>query len=166
MHVPAPLPRRRARRDQQLFFRSSESDILPLPMSTIEEKLKGLAERDRLAELVPAGSVDLVLCHSLLEVVDEPAAVLRAVAAALRPGGAASVLVANRAAAVLTQAMAGHLDAAAAALSDPGGRVGPADALRRRFGHRDGAEHRACPAAHRFRRVDYQHGLRRLRWLQ
>ncbi|HEY8472787.1 MAG TPA: methyltransferase domain-containing protein [Natronosporangium sp.] len=74
---------------------------------------------DRLAELVPAGTADLVLCHSLLEVVDDPAEVVRSVAAALRPGGAASVLVANRAAAVLSRAMAGHLDAAVALLVEP-----------------------------------------------
>lgn len=88
---------------------------------------------DRLAALVPAGTADLVLCHSLLEVVDNPGGVVRALAAALRPGGAASVLVANRAAAVLARAMGGHLDAAAALLADPDGRVGPRDTLRRRF---------------------------------
>jgi SAM-dependent methyltransferase len=88
----------------------------------------GVAERisavqgdgDRLAELVPAGAADLVLCHSLLEVVDDPVGVLRAVAGALRPDGAASVLVANPAAAVLARAMSGHLDAAAALLNDHG----------------------------------------------
>jgi SAM-dependent methyltransferase len=73
---------------------------------------------DRLADLVAPGAADLVLCHSLLEVVDDPAEVLRAVAAVLRPGGAASVLVANRAAAVLFRAMTGHLDAALAVLAD------------------------------------------------
>ncbi len=101
----------------------------------------GVAERisavqgdgDRLAELVAPGSVDLILCHSLLEVVDDPRTVVDALATALRPGGAASVLVANRAAAVLSRAMAGHLDAAAAVLSDPDGRAGPGDKLRRRF---------------------------------
>jgi S-adenosylmethionine-dependent methyltransferase len=101
----------------------------------------GVAERisavqgdgDRLAELVAPGSVDLILCHSLLEVVDDPRTVVDALAAALRPGGAASVLVANRAAAVLSRAMNGHFDAAAAVLSDPDGRAGPGDKLRRRF---------------------------------
>jgi SAM-dependent methyltransferase len=88
---------------------------------------------DRLAELVAPESVDLILCHSLLEVVDDPRTVVDALAAALRPGGAASVLVANRAAAVLSRAMNGHLDAAAAVLSDPDGRAGPGDKLRRRF---------------------------------
>jgi S-adenosylmethionine-dependent methyltransferase len=88
---------------------------------------------DRLSELVAPGSVDLILCHSLLEVVDDPRTVVDALAGALRPGGAASVLVANRAAAVLSRAMNGHLDAAAAVLSDPDGRAGPGDKLRRRF---------------------------------
>lgn len=74
---------------------------------------------DRLAGLVPAGAADLVLCHSLLEVVDDPVEVLRSVAAVLRPGGAASVLVANRAAAVLSRAMSGHLDEALSLLSEP-----------------------------------------------
>jgi len=88
---------------------------------------------DRLAELVPAGSADLVLCHSVLEVVDEPMGVLRAVAATLRPGGAASILVANRAAAVLARAARGHLASALSLLDDPHGRVDPRDTLRRRF---------------------------------
>lgn len=88
---------------------------------------------DRLAELVPAGSADLVLCHSVLEVVDEPMEVLRAVSATLRPGGAASILVANRAAAVLARATSGHLVSAAALAEDPDGRADARDPLRRRF---------------------------------
>jgi 2-polyprenyl-3-methyl-5-hydroxy-6-metoxy-1,4-benzoquinol methylase len=88
---------------------------------------------DRLAELAAPGSADLILCHSLLEVVDDPAEVVASLAATLRPGGAASVLVANRAAAVLSRAMSGHLDVATAALADPEGRTGPSDKLRRRF---------------------------------
>ena len=88
---------------------------------------------DRLAELAAPASADLILCHSLLEVVDDPADVVAALVSTLRPGGAASVLVANRAAAVLSRAMSGHLDVAAAALADPDGRAGPADKLRRRF---------------------------------
>lgn len=88
---------------------------------------------DRLADLLPAASADLVLCHSLLEVVDGPGEVLRSVAATLRPGGAASILVANRAAAVLGRAMTGHLAAASALLADPAGRGDARDTLRRRF---------------------------------
>lgn len=88
---------------------------------------------DRLADLVPQGRADLVLCHSLLEVVDDPAEVVAALAATLRPGGALSLVVANRAAAVLSRAMGGHLEAAAALLRDRDGRTGPGDNLRRRF---------------------------------
>src|SRR5207247_5999576 len=75
----------------------------------------------------------LVLCQRLLEVVDDPAEVVAGLAGTLRPGGAASIIVANRAAAVLSRAMAGHLGAAVAALTDPDGRVGATDKLRRRF---------------------------------
>jgi S-adenosylmethionine-dependent methyltransferase len=101
----------------------------------------GVAERiravqgdgDALGLLVQPASADLVLCHAVLEVVDDPSRVVRAVAAALRPGGAASVLVASRAAAVLARAMNGHLDIAAAMLADPDGNAGPRDTLRRRY---------------------------------
>ncbi|WP_433386654.1 class I SAM-dependent methyltransferase [Micromonospora sp. KLBMP9576] len=101
----------------------------------------GVAERiravqgdgDALAGLVEPGAADLVLCHAVLEVVDDPAAVVAALAAALRPGGAASVLVAGRAAAVLGRAMNGHLDVAAALAADPAGAAGTRDTLRRRY---------------------------------
>ncbi|MBL6275707.1 methyltransferase domain-containing protein [Micromonospora fiedleri] len=88
---------------------------------------------DALAGLVEPDSVDLVLCHAVLEVVDEPASVVTALATALRPGGAASVLVAGRSAAVLGRAMNGHLDVAATLATDPTGTARPRDTLRRRF---------------------------------
>jgi 2-polyprenyl-3-methyl-5-hydroxy-6-metoxy-1,4-benzoquinol methylase len=66
-------------------------------------------DADGLADLVEPGSVDLVLCHAVLEVVDDPAQVALALKTALRPGGAASVVVANRAAAVLARAMSGRV---------------------------------------------------------
>lgn len=102
----------------------------------------GVAERvtavqgdaDELAAVVPGDSADLVLCHSLLEVVDGPAKVAASLAAILAPGGAASVLVANRAAAVLSRAVGGHLSAATALLSSvDGGESGPAGSPRRRY---------------------------------
>ena len=83
--------------------------------------------------LVDAGSADLLLCHSVLEVVDDPAEALAAAAGVLRPGGRLSLLVANRAAAVLARALAGHPDEAARALHDPAGRWGAADGVARRF---------------------------------
>ena len=58
----------------------------------------GVAERvwavqgdaDSLADLVEPGEADLVLCHSVLEVVDAPSDVASALATTLRSGGAAS----------------------------------------------------------------------------
>ena len=89
---------------------------------------------DALAGLVPPGSADLILCHAVLEVVDDPAEVVAAISAALRPGGAVSLLVAGRAAAVLGRAVNGNLGAAAAALrGDDEGRAGVRDTLRRRY---------------------------------
>jgi len=90
-------------------------------------------DADRLAEFVPPGRCDLVLCHSVLELVDDPAGVAAALYAALRPGGAASVLVANQHAAVLSRAMAGQLPAACALLAGPAGGTGPGERLRRRY---------------------------------
>ncbi len=86
-----------------------------------------------LAELVGPESADVVLCHSVLEVVDDPAAGLATVAATLRSGGLASVLAANRTAAVISRALAGRFTEAAAALADPRGRWGDADSAQRRF---------------------------------
>lgn len=89
-----------------------------------------------LPQLVQAGSADLVLCHSVLEVVSEtmdPASALQAVATVLRGGGRLSLLVANRDAAVLARALAGRPDEAAHALTDPHGRWGAADGTARRW---------------------------------
>ncbi len=91
------------------------------------------ADAAALATVVPAGSADLVLCHHLLETVDDPAATVAGIAAALKPGGIASVLVAGRFAAVLAHAAAGRFGDASAMLTDPDGRFGAQDPLRRRF---------------------------------
>jgi 2-polyprenyl-3-methyl-5-hydroxy-6-metoxy-1,4-benzoquinol methylase len=74
---------------------------------------------DTLHDLVPAGGADVVLCHGVLEIVDDPAQALRAIATVLRPGGALSLLVSQRHAAVVTRAMAGSFGQAMALL-DPG----------------------------------------------
>lgn len=86
-----------------------------------------------LVDQVGAGNADVVLCHSVLEVVDDPVAGVAAVAAVLRPGGLASVVAANRSAAVVSRALAGRFDEALVALDDPAGRWGAADATTRRF---------------------------------
>jgi len=69
---------------------------------------------------------DLVLCHGVLEMVDDPASSLSAIADVLRPGGHLSLLVAQRHAAVVARAMAGHFQAARELLDgDPAtGRAG------------------------------------------
>ena len=90
-------------------------------------------DADRLLDVVAAGSVDLVLCHSVLEHVDDPVAAAASMAGVLRTGGCASVLVANRAATVLGRALGGHFAQAAAALADEDGCWGPGDTARRRF---------------------------------
>ena len=77
--------------------------------------------------------VDVVVCHGVLEVVDDVSGAVTAIAAALRPGGVASVVVAQRYAAVLAKALAGHLADARRLLDDPDGRWGPSDPLPRRF---------------------------------
>jgi SAM-dependent methyltransferase len=86
-----------------------------------------------LLDVAGSASVDVVLCHSVLEVVDDPAAALAGVAAVLRPGGRASVLAATRGAAVVGRAIAGRFDEARRALDDPHGRFADTDILARRF---------------------------------
>jgi SAM-dependent methyltransferase len=75
------------------------------------------------ADLVPAGSADLVLCHEVLGLVDDPAAALATIGSILRPGGVLSLLVSQHHAAVLGRAMAGHF-AQARELLDGGPQVG------------------------------------------
>ncbi len=79
-------------------------------------------------------SADAVLCHGVLEFVDDPAGGCRAARRLLRPGGIASVLAANRTAIVLARALGGHVAEALAALHDPDGRFGAHDPVPRRFG--------------------------------
>lgn len=81
-------------------------------------------DSDALGAHVANGSADLVLAHGLLEVVDDPAAVLAALAAAVKPGGGVSVLVANRHAAILQRALAGRLGEARALLAAESGVLG------------------------------------------
>jgi len=91
-------------------------------------------DTDALGDLVPEGEADLVLGHGLLEVVDDAAVAASALAAAAAPGGAVSVLVANRFAAVLHRAIAGRLVDARRLLDDAAGQLaGTKDPLLRRF---------------------------------
>jgi S-adenosylmethionine-dependent methyltransferase len=84
-------------------------------------------------ELVPPGDADLVLCHGVLEYVDDPQAAAVAVVSTLRPGGVASLLVAQRLGAVLARALAGRFADARHALENPEGCTGAGDPVPRRF---------------------------------
>lgn len=100
----------------------------------VADRVSGLqGDADSLSELIPLHSADLVLCHAVLEYVDDASTVAGALARVLRPGGAVSVLVANRAAAVLSRAIAGQFGVASTLMR--GDSTGPAgrDAVRRRF---------------------------------
>jgi S-adenosylmethionine-dependent methyltransferase len=79
---------------------------------------------------------DLVLCHGVLEMVDDAAGSLASIAEVLRPGGHLSLLVAQRHAAVVARAMAGHFQAARELLDEPaGGAAGHAGRGGHRFTH-------------------------------
>lgn len=75
----------------------------------VADRVTGLqGDLGNLRDLAPEGGVDLVLCHGVLGLVDDPAAALATITSVLRPGGALSLLVNQRHAAVLARAMAGH----------------------------------------------------------
>ncbi|WP_084956670.1 methyltransferase [Thermoactinospora rubra] len=84
-----------------------------------------------LGELLPRDGADLVLCHSVLEYVEDPASALKAVRGVLREGGVVSVLAANPVASAIHRALAGHFDEARAVLDT--GRWGEKDPTPRRF---------------------------------
>jgi ubiquinone/menaquinone biosynthesis C-methylase UbiE len=93
-----------------------------------------------LADLIDstADPVDVVLCHGVLEVVDDPAAALATIRRVLRPGGTLSLLVAQRHAAVIARAMAGHFPQALALLAGEPDASAPS-----RTGHRFAADEAA-----------------------
>jgi SAM-dependent methyltransferase len=84
----------------------------------LEEKITvKLGDAAQVANLFPAGSFDIVLCHNLLEYVEDPNAVVSAAARVMRSDssgtGILSILVRNRAGEVLKAGIAaGDLEAA------------------------------------------------------
>jgi 2-polyprenyl-3-methyl-5-hydroxy-6-metoxy-1,4-benzoquinol methylase len=64
------------------------------------------------------GPADLVICHNVLEYVDEPADAMSAIARVLRPSATVSVLASNAVAAVLHRALAGRFAEARVLLAD------------------------------------------------
>ncbi len=96
-----------------LARRAEESGVADR-VTALQGDLGSLAE----TTLVPPGSADVVLCHGVLEIIDDVAPALTTIAATLRPGGVLSLLVGQRHAAVITRAMAGHFGQALAILDD------------------------------------------------
>ncbi len=80
-----------------------------------------------LVAVVGEQGADLVLCHSVLEYVDSPAAAMTTVASVLRPGGAVSVLATSAVAAVIHRALAGRFDEARRLLAAAGDTAATAD---------------------------------------
>lgn len=93
-----------------------------------------------LFDVVERGGYDAVLCHGVLEYVEDPAEGVRNAVDALRPEGALSLLAAGLGGAVISRALAGHFTEAQHALSDPAGRWGAGDPVaqpvHRRASHR------------------------------
>ena len=75
-------------------------------------------DAQRLSQIFEPGTFDLVACHNVLEYVEDPAAVVRAVGAAVRRGGLISLLARNRVGETMRAAVkAQDLDAALNALT-------------------------------------------------
>ena len=83
-------------------------------------RIRGLqGDAADLVRLVGEHAADVAVCHRVLEVVESPADALAAIANVLRPGGVLSLLVSQRHALVLTQALAGHIALARQTFADP-----------------------------------------------
>ena len=81
--------------------------------SAVADRITGLqGDLATVSEQVDGESIDVVLCHGVLEVVDDPVAAMDAITGVLRPDGALSLLVSQRHAAVVARAMAGQLEQA------------------------------------------------------
>ena len=110
--VPAPSAVRLARLGLHVTLLDSSPPMLDFAKRAAREA--GVTERialkhgdaAQLANLFPAESFDVILCHNILEYVDDPCAVLRSAARALRDSSSIiSVLVRNQAGEVLKAAI-------------------------------------------------------------
>lgn len=81
--------------------------------SGVDGRVRGVqGDATDLGDHVGPASADLVLCHGVLELVDDPAEALAAVESVLRPEGVLSVTVAGRLSAVVSRALAGEFERA------------------------------------------------------
>ncbi|MEV0120204.1 methyltransferase [Streptomyces sp. NPDC050703] len=150
----------------RLGHRVTVVDPSPNALFALERRAAeaGVADRVRgvqgdvlgLFDVVGRGGFDAVLCHGVLEYVDDPAEGVRLAVDALRPGGVLSLLGAGLGGAVLARALAGHFTEARTALSDPAGRWGEGDPVPRRFT----AEQLTALVEAAGVRVDAVHGVR------
>ncbi|GHA99027.1 MULTISPECIES: methyltransferase [Streptomyces] len=100
----------------------------------VADRVRGVqGDAGGLFDVVERGGYDAVLCHGVLEYVDDPAEGVRNAVAALRADGVLSLLAAGLGGAVLARALAGHFTEARQALDDPDGRWGTGDPVPRRF---------------------------------
>ncbi|MEU4875875.1 methyltransferase [Streptomyces sp. NPDC021608] len=100
----------------------------------VADRVKGVqGDVHGLFDVVERGGYDAVLCHGVLEYVDDPAEGVRNAVAALRAGGVLSLLAAGLGGAVLARALAGHFKEARQALTSVDGRWGDGDPVPRRF---------------------------------
>lgn len=77
-------------------------------------------EAERATEIFGRGSFDLVVCHNVVEYVEDPSAVAASLAACLRVGGIFSLMARNRAGELMRAAVKAHdLEAARDALTVP-----------------------------------------------
>jgi SAM-dependent methyltransferase len=106
--------------------RAAEADVT--------ERVRGVqGDTHGLLGVVEPAGYDAVLCHGVLEYVDDPVEAVGNTVGALRPSGTFSLLAASRHGAVLARAIAGHFTEAQHALGDPDGRWGDGDPMPRRF---------------------------------
>ena len=116
---------RLARLGYQVTLMDSSAAMLAIAQRAAQES--GLGEKietkqgdaDRLAEFFAEAVFDVILCHNILEFVEEPRAVLHSAARALRnPSGILSLLIRNRAGEVMKAAiLSGDVDSAANTLT-------------------------------------------------
>ncbi|CAM5312053.1 Methyltransferase OS=Streptomyces tendae OX=1932 GN=GUR47_12025 PE=4 SV=1 [Streptomyces tendae] len=100
----------------------------------VADRVRGVqGDAGGLFDVVERAGYDVVLCHGVLEYVDDPAEGVRNAVAALRADGVLSLLAAGLGGAVLARALAGHFTEARQALGDPDGRWGTGDPVPRRF---------------------------------
>jgi SAM-dependent methyltransferase len=127
----------------ELGYQVTVIDPSPDSLAALERRAAeaGAAEQVRgiqgdavdVIDLLGPASVDAVVCHSVLEVVDDPAAAVSSISTALRDGGIASVLVANRIGATIARVAAGRLAEARELMASDAGVTASGDSLRRRF---------------------------------